>query len=135
MSPEMILIYWAGFVCSISFMEAWLKFRVPGVTLPIGLSIGSKVFKTLNRTEWFFFLLLTGILLFVGEPVRERIIAGFFLLAFLLLLQTFLFLPRLDRRAQKIIKGEPVKPSGWHLSYVIAELLKVMTLISLGFSI
>ena len=30
---------WIGFVSAISFMEAWLKFRASGVTLPIGLGI------------------------------------------------------------------------------------------------
>lgn len=43
---------WVGFVCAISFMEAWLKFRAEGVTLPIGLGIGRLVFQALNRVEW-----------------------------------------------------------------------------------
>ncbi|HQW87358.1 MAG TPA: hypothetical protein PLH93_09245, partial [Flavobacteriales bacterium] len=43
---------WVGFVCAISFMEAWLKFRAHGVTLPIGLGIGRLVFQALNRVEW-----------------------------------------------------------------------------------
>jgi len=51
-----IVLFWAGFVSSISFMEAWLKFQAPGVTLPIGLSIGKKVFTALNRMEWLFLL-------------------------------------------------------------------------------
>jgi uncharacterized membrane protein (DUF485 family) len=37
-----------GFVGAISFMEAWIKFRAPGVTLSIGLGIGKLVF---GRTE------------------------------------------------------------------------------------
>ena len=43
---------WIGFVCAISFMEAWLKFRAAGVTLPIGLGIGRLVFQALNKVEW-----------------------------------------------------------------------------------
>ena len=35
---------WIGFVSAISFMEAWLKFRAPGVTLTLGLGIGRLVF-------------------------------------------------------------------------------------------
>jgi hypothetical protein len=35
-----------GFLGAISFMEAWLKFKAPGVTLPI--SIGRLVFSALN---------------------------------------------------------------------------------------
>ncbi|RYG21549.1 MAG: hypothetical protein EOO07_02375, partial [Chitinophagaceae bacterium] len=45
---------WIGFVCAISFLEAWLKFRAPGVTLPIGLGIGRLVFAALNKVEWIF---------------------------------------------------------------------------------
>ena len=46
-----IAFIWAGFVCAISFMEAWLKFRAPGVTLPVGLSIGRLIFSALNKVE------------------------------------------------------------------------------------
>ena len=46
-----ILIFWAGFVSAISFMEAWLKFQAEGVSREIGLSIGKLVFTALNRVE------------------------------------------------------------------------------------
>ena len=42
------LFTWIGFVCAISFLEAWLKFRAPGVTVPIGLGIGRLVFGALK---------------------------------------------------------------------------------------
>ena len=40
---------WLGMVLAISFIEAPLKFRAPGVTLPIGLGIGRLVFRALTR--------------------------------------------------------------------------------------
>lgn len=43
------LLTWIGFVCAISFLEAWLQFQTPGVTLPIGLGIGKLVFGALNK--------------------------------------------------------------------------------------
>jgi len=43
---------WIGFVGAISFMEAWLKFRAEGITMPLGLSIGRLVFDALNKVEW-----------------------------------------------------------------------------------
>ena len=49
---------WVGFVCAISFMESWLKFKAPGVDLPIGLGIGRLVFSTLNKVEWFFAIVI-----------------------------------------------------------------------------
>lgn len=49
-----ITFLWIGFVCAISFMEGWLKFRAPGITLPLGLGIGKLVFNALNKVEWVF---------------------------------------------------------------------------------
>lgn len=43
------IFLWLGFVCAISFMEAWLKFRAPHVTLVIGLSIGRLIFSALKN--------------------------------------------------------------------------------------
>jgi len=42
---------WLGMVLAISFIEAPLKFRAPGVTLQIGLGIGRLVFRALNACE------------------------------------------------------------------------------------
>jgi len=53
-----ISVLWLGFVLSISFMEAWLKFQAEGVTQVIGLSIGKLVFGALNKVEIFFLILL-----------------------------------------------------------------------------
>ena len=62
---------WIGFVCAISFMEAWLKFRAPGITRPLGLGIGRLVFKALNKVEWFFaFVLVVCYFLLTGKCYR-----------------------------------------------------------------
>ena len=42
---------WLGMVLAISFLETPLKFRAPGVDIPIGLGIGRIVFRALNRAE------------------------------------------------------------------------------------
>ena len=42
---------WLGMVLAISFLEAPLKFRAPGVTLALGLGIGRLVFRALNTCE------------------------------------------------------------------------------------
>ena len=49
---------WIGFVCAISFMEAWLKFRAPGISVPLGLGIGRLVFNALNKVELVFALIV-----------------------------------------------------------------------------
>src|SRR5690606_14565883 len=47
----LVPMLWLGMVLAISFLEAPLKFGAPGVTLPIGLGIGRRVFKALNGVE------------------------------------------------------------------------------------
>ena len=42
---------WLGFVLGISFLEAPLKFRAPGITRELGLGIGKLVFGALNKVE------------------------------------------------------------------------------------
>ena len=46
-----VTFLWLGMVLAISFLEAPLKFRAPGVTLEVGLEIGRLVFRALNATE------------------------------------------------------------------------------------
>lgn len=43
---------WLGMVLAISFLEAPLKFRAPGVTLAVGVGIRRVVFRALNTCEW-----------------------------------------------------------------------------------
>jgi hypothetical protein len=41
-----VTFVWLGMVLAISFLEAPLKFRAPGVTIPVGLGIGRLVFRS-----------------------------------------------------------------------------------------
>src|SRR6478735_1965752 len=54
----LVPMLWLGMVVAISFLEAPIKFRAPGVTLPVGLGIGRLVFKALNGVEIALLLLL-----------------------------------------------------------------------------
>lgn len=132
-----ILVFWAGFVSAISFLEAWLKFKAPGVTLPLGLGIGKLVFTAMNRTEW----VLLALFIFAVVYTRRRLqIIGktsailFFTLLILLSLQTFWFLPELNQRADLIIAGQAPEDSLAHLFYGLAEVIKVLSLIALAFA-
>lgn len=123
------VLLWTGFVGAISFMEAWLKFQAPGVTLPIGLSIGRLVFASLNKMEWFFCIVSVIILFFSHKDLRSGLMGGFSFLILILLLQTLWLLPALDQRAGLIIKGEDPGPSLLHVYFVAAEFFKVVTLL------
>jgi len=119
---------WLGFVCAISFMEAWLKFRAPGVTLPIGLSIGRLVFGALNKIEWICVLVIFSDLLISKEFFFLNNNIAYYIPVILLFIQTMWLLPALDARAEIHIQGGIVEPSNLHFYYVGIEALKVLSL-------
>lgn len=127
-----IILFWAGFTSSISFMEAWLKFRAEGVTLTIGLSIGKKIFRALNRMEWIFLAGYSILWIFLSKIFNKTVITLSILLAVILVVQTFYLLPRLDKRIDLILEGKNVEKSSHHIYFVALELLKVGVLTGLS---
>jgi hypothetical protein len=126
------VLVWSGCIIAISFMESWLKFRAPGVTLPIGLGIGKLVFNALNKMEWFFAAVIL-ISYFFNKPQVDTLSLMLFALALvLLLIQTFWLLPMLDARANIVISGKELQSSSLHWYFVVAEVIKVGSLLILG---
>lgn len=126
---------WIGFVCAISFMEAWLKFRAEGITLPLGLGIGRLVFSSLNKVEW---VLAIAILLnqfFDYKSIQWKKLIGFIIPFILLVIQTLWLLPALDHRAELIIQGQILPPSNLHFYFVGIEVVKVICLFLFGISL
>ncbi|HVS96534.1 MAG TPA: hypothetical protein VHE54_08600 [Puia sp.] len=129
-----LAFFWCGAVASISFLEAWLKFKAPGVTIPVGLSIGRRVFSALNKVEW---VLAAGSAAcgFLGtggwRPGMGWLIAAIAIL----LIETVWLLPVLDRRAAAYIQGYTPPSSTIHVAFVTAELLKVGCLALAGITI
>ncbi|MCF8304200.1 MAG: hypothetical protein K9I94_13060, partial [Bacteroidales bacterium] len=127
-----IAFTWVGFVSAISFMEAWLKFRAPGVDLKTGLSIGNLVFNSMNKVEWVFFIFLS-LFYFLKKRLAIDTGAVIILLIFLLLiLQTTWLLPDLSRQAEMIINGKTPETSNIHIIYVVMEFIKVPALLIFG---
>ncbi|GAA2186213.1 MULTISPECIES: hypothetical protein [Micromonospora] len=124
---------WLGMVTAISLIEAPLKFRAPGITLPLGLGIGRLVFRALNVAE---IILLVGLTLAVlGAPIGQARWAGIAGLWLILLTQTAVLRPLLDRRAELIISGQQPPASSLHLWFVTLEAVKILTLLVLGWSL
>lgn len=121
---------WLGMVLAISFLETPLKFRAPGITLPLGLGIGRLVFRALNTTETALAAVLLAALLTYRPGVSGWALLG--IVGALLATQTGLLRPRLDRRSQQIITGQTPPPSRLHLAYIALEIVKVAALIALG---
>ncbi|WP_445455187.1 hypothetical protein [Flavobacterium sp. HNIBRBA15423] len=126
-----IIFIWIGFVCAISFMEAWLKFRAPNITTALGLGIGQLVFGALNKVE--LFLSSSIIILSAFRLKNSKILNLYFVIALvILLLQTFWILPELNERATKIIQEITVPKSQFHFVFVALEIIKVVCLFLFG---
>ena len=126
---------WIGFICAISFMEAWIKFRAPGVTMPIGLGIGRLVFGALNKVEWLCAIIIISSLLFSKTPLITLRNALCFIALLVLLLETVWALPALDARAELYIQRLPVATSYLHFYFVGMEITKVACLAIFGFKL
>ncbi len=126
---------WFGMVLAISFLETPLKFRAPGITVPLGLGIGRLVFRALNAAELALAVTLTLALLTSNTgDVNLGGTATIVLITIwtLLLVQAIGLRPRLDRRARQLIDGQNPPRSHLHLAYVAAECAKVVLLPALG---
>ncbi|MGE5694678.1 MAG: hypothetical protein ACM4D3_05410 [Candidatus Sericytochromatia bacterium] len=122
---------WLGMVLAISFLEAPLKFRAPGVTLPIGLGIGRLVFRALNAAEVVFALVIAIALalsrLHVGLVVAPAVAVV------ALAIQLVFVRPRLTRRSDAVLAGDHApRRSRGHYAYVGLESVKVVALTTAG---
>lgn len=126
-----IVFLWIGFVGAISFMEAWLKFQAPGITLELGLGIGSLVFTALNRVELILAILLIGTAV-ANWPIRPGRLVWLAIPIGILILDTFWLLPALNERANSIVQGVQLAKSNLHFFYVGFEVLKIAALTTYG---
>lgn len=124
-----VVFTWLGMVLAISFIEAPLKFRAPGVTVQLGLGIGRLVFRVLNAVEAVLALVLIAAFA-LGLP-GPAIAAGAVTVA-VLVLQLALVRPRLNKRSDRVLAGEDAPRSRGHLVYVALELIKVIALLVTG---
>ena len=117
-------------VLAISFVEAPLKFRAPGVTVHVGLGIGRLVFRALNICE----VVLAAVALaaiVLGRPSVGAAIAIAVAVA-ALGAQVLGVRPALTRRADAVLADATVADSGRsraHLVYVGLEVVKVVALL------
>ena len=127
--PALLLYLWAGLVLGISFLETPLKFQAPGITTVLGVGIGKLVFNALNKIEILLFLTLL-LLLGVKRILKRPTVYFIGALFFCLLLQSAYLLPVLNERVSAFMEHGIAKPNSfYHLSYVILEVVKCLTLL------
>lgn len=128
-----VTFVWLGMVIAISFLEAPLKFRAPGITIPLGLGIGRLVFRALNAVEAGAAIVLIVCAVaggWVGQPAGILAVVAVVVLA----VQLVGIRPALNRRSDAVLAaGDADGPrSHAHLMYVAAEVVKVGVLIATG---
>lgn len=123
-------LLWLGMVLAISFLEAPLKFRVPGLDLRTGLAIGRIVFRALNCAEVVWAVIIAACLL-VEPPSFTLTIAALASVG-LLVAQLALVRPALNRRSNEVLSGSEGPRSSIHHVYVAFETAKVIALIILS---
>lgn len=121
---------WLGMVLAISFLEAPLKFRAPGVTLALGLGIGRLVFRALNTVEAVLAALLLAAAAVAGSVAAVWI--WLVIAAAILAAQILVVRPPLTRRSDRVLAGEELPRSHAHYWYIGLELTKVVALIGLA---
>lgn len=121
---------WLGMVLGISFLEAPLKFRAPGITTQLGLGIGRLVFRALNVSECVLGLIVL-IALFFDMPTIAVVVAV--LVAVVALMVQVLVVRRtLNRRSDAVLAGGDGPRSHAHYQYVGLEIVKVVALLAAG---
>ena len=117
-------------VLAISFIEAPLKFRAPGVTMQIGLGIGRLVFRALNGVELLLVIVLAVAFVVAPPGVGAAVAAA--VAAVALLAQVLLVRPQLTRRSNAVLAGDDGPRSRAHWAYIGFELVKVAALLIAG---
>lgn len=120
---------WLGMVLAISFVEAPLKFRAPGVTLRVGLGIGRLVFRALNAVEAILAVVMLAAVSLDPGPSRAGAIVALVAAAAVLVVQLLLVRPRLARRSNAVLAGKEAPRSHAHHAYIALEAVKVVTLV------
>lgn len=124
---------WLGMVLAISFLEAPLKFRAPGVSIQIGLGIGRLVFRALNICEAVL-AATAGVAVVLGRhSAGVYVTLGLAVVA--LGVQMVAVRPALTRRSDAVLADAAVAESGRsrpHFAYVGLEAVKVVALLVCG---
>lgn len=132
-----LVFLWLGMVIAISFIEAPLKFRAPGITIALGLGIGRLVFRALNSVEAVIAVALI-VLTVAGDGWPRAALAGIDAAIIALAVQVLAVRPALTKRSDAVLADPghaPAHRSRSHLWYVACEMVKVAALLTAGLAV
>jgi hypothetical protein len=131
-----VLLLWTGMVINNAFV-AGVKFATPSMSRAVGMDVGRTLFVAFNKVE-LLCCAITFCLLFLGRPFHRipRIVGVLLLLVWIIVgLQTVYLLPMLVERALLFMQGQPLPPSPLHRLYSSSELIKIISLLTLGINV
>ena len=120
---------WLGLVLGISFLEAPLKFRAPGLTVEVGVGIGRLVFRALNAVEG-----VAAVVLLIAVLVQGIRVSLVLTIAVIVVLGlgALVLRPLMDRRVTTGRTAERMPRHSMHFAYIALEVAKVALLIAIG---
>lgn len=127
---------WIGLIIGISFIEAPLKFTAPGITIPLGLGIGRRVFLAMNITEIVIGIVLLLALASMWRSGRTHSIAYFgpmrfytFIALVMLLTKAAIIRPLLAVETDAVLAGTFEGGSPTHYYYIGVEAILFIALV------
>jgi hypothetical protein len=129
-----ILLLWAGMILGISFLEAWVKFRAPSLSKPVGLDVGRTVFRAFHQAQWMLIAIFLAAMAFLpGVCLYSLYLLIPLLAGSLLSVQAFWLFPPLCRNVELILANkEPIK-GPYHWIYGVVEISKLFLLLAGSF--
>lgn len=121
---------WSGAILAISFIEAPLKFRAPGITVELGVGIGRLVFRALNALELVLAITVAIALLAGGDD--SAVIWATLAAAIGALGGKVGLRRRMDRLARRDLVKQPRASHALHILYGLAEVTTVLLLTALS---
>ena len=129
---------WIGLIIGVSFIEAPLKFTAPGITIPLGLGIGRRVFLAMNIVEVVLAIILIIALIKLWRSHRSQPLRNFqqlrlysFIAVGLLLVKTVIIRPILAIESDAVLAGTSPGGSTTHFYYIGIEAILFIALVLL----
>jgi len=125
-----VALLWAGMLLGISFLEAWVKFQAPSLSLEEGLDVGRHVFGAFNLVEIAAAVLLAA--LAYAARASRRVLVALGVAVAVVAVQSAWLLPVLDERVELILAGGDPPDAPYHVLYIGLEGVKLLALLVAG---
>ena len=130
-NPAWVCFTWFGMTFGIAILAIPAEFTAPVMTRPAALDVARVVFTWLNKAELVMLILLLIVVRASGQTRRWWAMCA--LLSLIVIAQSAWLLPELAGRAQEIVAGREPPPSIAHAVNSTLELIKLGSLLWLGF--